>query len=111
MAGSVAAALVVKRIYSSLGVVILVPGIAIGIILYLIGSVQSVVVACFYFLLVGVVTGLNQVAIYSGVQMRTEELYMGRVMSYLAFSSLGFVPVSIFYFRVYGGVLFSFSAI
>ncbi len=96
LVGSILAVALAKRIFAHLGALVLSADIIIGVLFFFFANTSNVPLAHVSIFTVGVLGGVVQVGVFTWVQGNTDSEYMGRVMSYLMFASIGLVPISAF---------------
>jgi MFS family permease len=93
LSGSLIAGLVKKQGHR--GILLLFLGVWLGILLALVGVVNSLFGLCVLMFLMGVASGYNNIHITAWYQQRVEPAMMGRVMSLRMFTIFGTMPISL----------------
>lgn len=78
-----------------------------GIFVLLFAQANSVFIALSMLFFIGIIGGFIQVLAFTWIQMRAKPEYMGRVMSYLMFASMGLAPIS----SVLAGYLSAYTSV
>jgi hypothetical protein len=94
MAGSVLSGFALRRIGGRVGLAILCVDIVAGLGIAAMSMVHSTLVGLAIMGTVGTLAGMVQIGLFSWVQRRVPQAYMGRTMSLLMFASMGLSPVA-----------------
>src|SRR5215831_17555547 len=94
MVGSVISGFALRRIGGRVGLAVLCVDSVVGLGIAALTWVHSTAVGSALMALVGMLAGMVQIALFSWVQRRVPQAYMGRTMSLLMFTFLGLSPVA-----------------
>jgi len=94
MAGSVLSGFALRRIGGRVGLAILCVDMIAGLGIAAMSLVHSTLVGSAIMATVGTLAGMVQIALFSWVQRRVPQAYMGRTMSLLMFTFMGLSPVA-----------------
>ena len=94
MVGSVISGLAMRRIGGRVGLAVLCADTVAGLGISAMSLVHSTLVGSVIMAAVGILAGMVQIALFSWVQRRVPQAYMGRTMSVLMFTFLGLSPVA-----------------
>ena len=94
MAGSLLSGFALRRIGGRVGLAVLCVDMVAGLGIAAMSGVHSTLVGSALMAAVGTLAGMVQIALFSWVQRRVPQLYMGRTMSLLLFTFMGLSPVA-----------------
>jgi MFS family permease len=94
MAGSLLSGLALRRIGGRVGLAVLCVDMVAGLGIAAMSLVHSTLVGSVLMAAVGTLAGMVQIALFSWVQRRVPQAYMGRTMSLLLFTFMGLSPVA-----------------
>ncbi len=94
MAGSVLSGFAMRRIGGRVGLAVLCVDMVAGLGIAAMALVHSTLVGSAFMAAVGTLAGMVQIALFSWVQRRVPQAYMGRTMSLLMFTFMGLSPVA-----------------
>jgi hypothetical protein len=94
MTGSLLSGLALRRIGGRVGMAVLCVDMVAGLGIAAMSQVHSILVGSAIMAAVGTLAGMVQIALFSWVQRRVPQAYMGRTMSLLLFTFMGLSPVA-----------------
>ena len=94
LAGSALSGFALRRIGGRVGLAVLCVDVVAGLGITALAFVHSTLVGSAVMAAVGTLAGMVQIALFSWVQRRVPQAYMGRTMSLLLFTFMGLSPVA-----------------